>query len=171
MRKLIQSAFVGAVLLLFLHFVTAQDRRPRRPVTVKQPIAFSHRQHAEARVQCSHCHSRAEIEEQAGLPSVSDCAECHRKIQSGAALMRVLTDHETLRKDIPWVRVYDLPDYVFFSHKAHLRIKADCRTCHGPVERRTVLWKEREISMKACVACHKENRASTECNYCHELNR
>lgn len=160
MRRLTRVTVTLVTVLGLLHFVLAQDRR--RPAAVKQPIPFSHRQHAQAGVKCSSCHFKTETDEQAGLPSASDCAQCHQEARSSAALME---------KDITWVRVYHLPDFVFFSHQAHLRAKTDCRTCHGPVERRTVLWKEKDISMKACVACHKEKRASTACNYCHELNR
>ena len=167
MRRLIRVTVALVTVLGLLHFVLAQDRR--RPAAVKQPIAFSHKQHAQAGVKCSSCHVKAETDEQAGLPSVSDCARCHQGARSSAALMKTLD--EVSGKDIRWVRVYDLPDYVFFSHQAHLRAKTDCRTCHGQVERRTALWKEKDISMKACVACHKEKRASTACNYCHELNR
>jgi len=161
-RRLIRVTVALVTVLGLLHLVPAQDRR--RPAAVKQPIAFSHKQHAQAGVKCSSCHFKAETDEQAGLPSASDCAQCHQ-----GALRKSLD--ELSGKDIPWVRVYDLPDFVFFSHQAHLRARTDCRTCHGAVERRTVLWKEKEISMKACVACHKEKRASTACNYCHELNR
>ena len=168
LRRLIRVTVALLIVLGLLHFVVAQDRR-RRPAAVKQPIAFSHKQHAQAGVKCSSCHFKAETDEQAGLPSVLDCTQCHDGARSSAALMKWLDDMSG--KDIRWVRVYDLPDFVFFGHQAHLRAKVECRTCHGPVDRRTALWKEKDISMKACVACHKEKRASTACNYCHELNR
>jgi Zn ribbon nucleic-acid-binding protein len=171
MYKLLRVAVALVSLSGFLHFVDAQDRKQRQPPAVRQPIAFSHQLHAGAGVKCSSCHFNAETDEQAGLPSVSDCVQCHRRVRSSRALMQTLSSHESSGKDIQWVRVYDLPDFVFFSHKVHLRASADCRTCHGQVERRTVLWKEKDISMKACVACHKEKGASTACNYCHELNR
>ena len=171
MDKLLRVAVALVSLSGFLHFVVAQDGKQRQPSAVRQPIAFSHKQHAEAGVKCSSCHFKAETDEQAGLPSVSDCVQCHRSVSSSRALMQTLSSHEITGKDIRWVKIYDLPDFVFFSHQAHLRAKVECRTCHGPVERRTVLWKEKDISMKACIACHKEKRASTACNYCHELNR
>jgi hypothetical protein len=153
----------------FLHFVIADEGQQRQRRAVRQPIGFSHKQHAEAGIKCSRCHPTAETDERAGLPSALDCAQCHDKDHSSPALMKKLD--EVSGKDIPWVRVYDLPDFVFFSHQVHLGAKTDCRTCHGEVERRTALWKEKDISMKACIACHKETRASTACNYCHELNR
>jgi hypothetical protein len=170
-RGLIRLTFALATVSGILHFVIAQNVQGPRPVAAKQPIAFSHKQHAEAGVKCDSCHFKADGDGQAALPSVSDCAQCHRRAKSSAALMKTLVAHEVSGTDIRWVKVYDLPDFVFFSHDAHRRAKVECRTCHGPVERRTVLWKEKDISMKACIACHKEQGASTACNYCHELNR
>jgi hypothetical protein len=171
MYKLLRVTVALVSLSGLLHFVVAQDRKQRQPAVVRQPIAFSHKQHAEAGVKCDSCHFKADGDGQAGLPSVSDCVQCHRRAKSSAALVKTLAAHEASGTDIRWVRVYDLPDFVFFSHQAHLRAKVECRTCHGPVERRTALWKEKDISMKACIACHKEKGASTACNYCHELNR
>ncbi|MGH9341453.1 MAG: cytochrome c3 family protein [Acidobacteriota bacterium] len=74
-------------------------------------------------------------------------------------------------KEIPWIRIYRLPYFVFFSHQKHLQAGADCEACHGPVGEREVLWKEKEISMDACVECHRARQASIACNLCHELNQ
>lgn len=165
-RILLAMVIVGGV----WHFVFAQNPKGRRQ-TVRQPIAFNHKQHDQAGIKCDACHTRADSSEQAGLPSVSTCAGCHRSLNSSAALTKKLHEYEVSGREISWARVYDLPDFVFFSHEAHLRTKVECRTCHGPVASRIVLWKETDISMKACVACHKQKQASTACNYCHELNR
>jgi hypothetical protein len=70
--------------------------------------------------------------------------------------MWTLAEQEKSGKAIPLVRIYDLPDFVFFGHQNHLKAKADCQTCPGPIESHDALWREKEISMNACVACHKE---------------
>lgn len=177
MHRLIRLALAGILLLPFFHHALAQSAKGRRVAKggrvapAKQPIAFSHRTHAEGDLQCLRCHAGAETGEQAGIPTASDCADCHSRMQSGGALLQTLSEYERSGKAIPWVRIYDLPDFVFFSHRSHLRVRTDCRDCHGPVERRDALWQEKEISMKACIACHKERGASTACNYCHELNQ
>ena len=57
------------------------------------------------------------------------------------------------KKPVPWVRVYQLPGYVWFSHKVHMK-KGACETCHGPVAERDVLTREKPITMTACKACH-----------------
>ena len=35
---------------------------------------------------------------------------------------------------IRWVKVHNLPDFVYFDHRAHVAIGVRCQTCHGPVE-------------------------------------
>lgn len=71
----------------------------------------------------------------------------------------------------PSQRIYRLADYVFFSHARHGAAKVDCARCHGPVYERAVLAKEVDHSMKACIDCHKQNKATVVCTACHELGQ
>jgi hypothetical protein len=170
MRRLLSLALIGLVGLLFLRLSFAQEEKPRQD-GVKQPIAFNHKLHAESGLQCASCHTRAESKDQAGIPNAKDCLACHRKFPTSGATLQTLLEYEKTRQKIQWVRIYKLPGFVFFSHQAHLKAKADCATCHGEVQTRKVLWQEKEISMAACMNCHKERHASTDCNLCHELSR
>src|SRR6266853_1194420 len=80
---------------------------------------------------------------------------CHRALKKdSAAIQRLAALHEQ-NKPVEWRRVYRLPEYVFFSHKEHVAKGAACETCHGPVGERDVLRKEKEISMAACMDCHR----------------
>jgi hypothetical protein len=169
MRRLLSLVLIGSVVLLFLPLNFAQQDERRQGV--KQPIAFNHKLHAESGLQCSSCHTKAESKDQAGIPNAKDCLACHRKIPTASATLQTLVVYEKTRRAIPWVRIYKLPGFVFFSHQAHLKARADCATCHGEVQAREALWQEKEISMTACMNCHKERNASTECNLCHELSR
>jgi hypothetical protein len=170
MRRLLSLALIGLSGWLFLQLTLAQEDKRRQ--SVKQPIAFSHKLHAESGLQCTLCHNKAakaESQDQAGIPNAKDCLACHRKFQTAGATLQTLMEYE--KEEIPWVRIYKLPSFVFFGHQAHLKAKTECATCHGKVQTRDVLWQEKEISMTACVNCHKERNASTNCNLCHELNR
>ena len=169
MRRLLSLALIGSLGLLFLQFSFAQE--DRRGQAVKQPIAFNHKLHAESDLSCASCHTKAETKDQAGIPNATDCLACHRTFPTASATLQTLAAYEKARRDIPWVRIYQLPGFVFFSHQAHLKAKADCATCHGEVQAREALWREKEISMTACLNCHKERNASTDCNLCHELSR
>lgn len=83
----------------------------------------------------------------------------------------LLEGYEQRNETIPWVRVYKIPDFVFFSHKEHLASGASCAICHGAVELRDRLEQEVPTSMEHCMDCHKSQGASLECHFCHELNQ
>jgi ssDNA-binding Zn-finger/Zn-ribbon topoisomerase 1 len=64
--------------------------------------------------------------------------------------------------------VYQIPSFVFFSHKNHLDAGAKCESCHGKVAERERLFRETDISMNGCMNCHRINKASVDCMFCHE---
>ena len=138
-RRLLSLALIGLLGSLFLQLSFAQE--DKRKHEIKQPIAFNHKLHAESGLLCASCHTKAESKDQAGIPNVKDCLACHRKISTASATLQTLTAYEKAKKEIPWARIYKLPGFVFFSHQAHLKAKADCATCHGEVQAREVLWK------------------------------
>jgi formate-dependent nitrite reductase cytochrome c552 subunit len=72
---------------------------------------------------------------------------------------------------IPTKRVYKLPDFVIFSHARHLNAKIDCVRCHGPVQERDRVDLEVDHSMKACLNCHRQSKATVVCLSCHELGQ
>ena len=72
------------------------------------------------------------------------------------------------KKAIPWVRVYRIPTYVYFSHRVHTKAGATCETCHGPVRERDVITKEISHNMRSCMACHAATKARNDCATCHE---
>ena len=136
-----------------------------------QPIPFSHRQHAALGLKCAACHANPDPGDVEGIPAVSKCMLCHASIDAGAPAIRKLKEYADARQKVPWVRVYQVPGFVEFSHRTHLHAGANCQTCHGPVAQRDALWKESDISMGGCIACHKQHKASTECTTCHETRQ
>ena len=68
---------------------------------------------------------------------------------------------------IPWVRVHDLPDYVRFSHKPHIRAGVGCSDCHGDVAAMEAAVQVESLSMGWCVDCHKAREANRDCLVCH----
>ena len=142
------------------------------PVEVAaQPIPFSHKQHTAAGISCRDCHSGAWQKERAGIPNAGRCMLCHAAIATEHAdVKRLAAIHERGEK-LAWVRVYQVPDFVFFSHARHVKAGEACATCHGPVEQRVVLAKEVSTSMTQCMNCHAAKQMSTDCHLCHDLGQ
>lgn len=80
-------------------------------------------------------------------------------------------------KPIAWTRVYKLPDFVYFDHRAHVNTGVVCQTCHGPVETMERMRQVPDLSMGWCVNCHRQVTrngldgkrvfASIDCSTCH----
>lgn len=134
----------------------------------EQPIPYSHRQHVALGLKCSDCHTMPDPGELMTFPATAKCMTCHASMKTGSPAIEKLASFHREKRPVPWARVYQIPSYVFFSHQAHLEAGGTCEGCHGPVGERDKLWKERDISMGACMDCHRARKASLDCNYCHE---
>lgn len=142
------------------------------PVTVDpQPVPFSHKVHMAAGTACKDCHPNAAVKERAGLPDAEKCMLCHQAIATGKPAIVKLVEMRKRGESPEWVRVYKVPDFVFFNHSSHVKAKLDCQTCHGPVGTRDVLAKEVSTSMTTCMDCHAGRNVSNECNLCHDLGQ
>ena len=157
------------VALIAAAIVAAQTASDPPPALV-QPLPFSHKTHAAQRLACKDCHAMPDPGDHAGLPAVSRCMACHTTIAKDRPAIVSLAEFAKKQEPIPWKRVYRVPDYVAFSHKTHVeKARAVCENCHGPVQERDAIRKEKSISMAACVDCHKDRGASVACDFCHEM--
>jgi hypothetical protein len=59
-------------------------------------------------------------------------------------------------RPIPWVRVHNLPDYVYFDHSAHLAAGVGCESCHGRVDQMPEVRQVEPLSMSWCLDCHRD---------------
>jgi quinoprotein glucose dehydrogenase len=134
-----------------------------------QPIPFSHKRHSQEGMKCDDCHQKLETGEALQIPGIAECMSCHRSILKDNPVIQKLAQLEKANQALSWKRLYRLPDFVFFSHQKHINAKVDCAICHGPVNERDYLWQEKDISMGACVDCHKLRKASISCNLCHDI--
>src|SRR5690625_7771076 len=63
---------------------------------------------------------------------------------------------KTVQGPIPWVRIHNLPEHVYFSHQQHVIAgRQACQTCHGPVEEMEVVEQYSTLSMGWCINCHR----------------
>ena len=162
MRRLLIAVATVAVLGLI-----AQEA-PKAPAPPQQPLPFSHKTHVAAGLACKGCHANRDPGESMGLPATSLCMGCHKTTAVDKPAIRRLAEDAAQDRRILWNRVYRIPSYVFFSHRAHLEAKATCENCHGPVATRDALWRETDLSMGGCMDCHRRNKAPNDCNFCHE---
>ncbi len=133
-----------------------------------QPIPFSHKLHTQFFRECTDCHELSADGWTMGFPKEEKCMTCHATIEADSAPIKKLAEYYAEKKPVPWVRIYEVPNFVFFSHRTHIKkAKLDCTACHGPVREREVLTKEKPTSMESCISCHKEMGARTNCRACH----
>lgn len=133
-----------------------------------QPIPFSHRVHATTKqISCFFCHPYAADSANPGIPPVDKCLLCHKVIATRFAPIRKITLYDKRKEPIRWVRVSELPDFVRFTHKAHLAGGHDCGECHGDVKAMDRIRLPRTINMDFCITCHRKNKISVDCFLCH----
>jgi hypothetical protein len=134
-----------------------------------QPLPFSHKGHAGTlKLQCKMCHPSPDPGESMTIAPPSVCMQCHSAIKTDSPAIQKLAEYAEDGKAVPWVRIYQIPAWVDFSHRAHLEAKNTCEDCHGKVAEREVLYREVTLNMGTCMDCHAGKRAGTQCNFCHE---
>jgi hypothetical protein len=123
---------------------------------VEQPIQFSHLHHAgDDGIDCRYCHTSVETSPFAGIPPTKTCMNCHSQIWSTAATLEPV--RASFREDRPmrWVRVHDLPDFVYFNHSIHVKKGMGCETCHGRVDQMPLTVQKHSLQMDWCLNCHR----------------
>jgi hypothetical protein len=123
---------------------------------VEQPIQFSHAHHVGGEgFDCRYCHTSVETSSFAGIPPTKTCMNCHSQIWTNAPMLEPV--RASLKNDTPltWIRVNDLPDFVYFNHQIHVRQGVGCATCHGPIDKMPLTYQARSLQMEWCLDCHR----------------
>ena len=120
-------------------------------------------------------HERTKANEEKRQPEQIVSAELQELYDSMGldAALKPMENAQTT--SIEWVRVHNLPDYVYFDHRAHVTVGVACQRCHGAIESMERVRQVEDLSMGWCVNCHRETteidgkpvRASTDCAACH----
>lgn len=164
----------------------------------EQPIYFSHKIHVgENNIDCQLCHSGAKYGKVSEIPSMNVCMNCHRGISEykGAYIepgkTKEFYDGEIQKiyqatgwdagsqsytgktKPVQWVRIHNMPDFVFFNHAQHVvagekaiidshnkknpndKIDVVCKACHGKVDEMNVVQMANDFTMGWCIECHR----------------
>ena len=156
-----------------------------------QPIAFDHKIHAgDNKIDCEYCHSSAKNSKTSGIPSVNVCMNCHKSISEytgptssenekafyDAEIHKIYDavgwDADKLayidnykQKPIKWVKVHNLPDFVYYNHSQHVSVAGlKCQKCHGPVEEMDEVYQFSPLTMNWCLECHMETNVDLKGN-------
>ena len=157
-----------------------------------QPIHYSHKIHAgENKIECKYCHSSARVSKHSGIPSLNVCMNCHKniaefqgskdsvyveytkefytaeiqKLYDAVGWDKTTQKYTGKTKPVKWVRIHNLPDFVYFNHAQHVTVAGiECQKCHGPVETYEIQKQFAPLTMGWCINCHRETEVKMEGN-------
>ena len=133
-----------------------------------QPIAFPHANHTENQIACAFCHEFSDKGRAAGIPRTELCGSCHSAMSQESPATQKLMEYVESEEEIPWVRVFRIPQFTYFPHKWHVRAGVECEECHEGVGESVTTARRIELRMAWCMDCHEERRASVDCVTCHK---
>jgi len=150
------SLFVVAALAWGLALINRSSYVTREGVAREQPVPFSHRHHAgELGIDCRYCHTAVERGPIAGIPPTKTCMNCHSQIWVDSPMLEPVRTSFRTDTSIEWIKVHDLPDFVYFNHSIHVRQGVGCVSCHGRVDRMNLMWQASSLQMEWCLDCHR----------------
>lgn len=154
--KILIALFVIGATAVVAFYYYGTPKYTRVGFAPSQPVAFDHALHAgQLGLDCRYCHSNVERSGHANIPATATCMNCHNQIRTESpALELVRRSHET-GEPIPWVRVHQIPDFVYFNHSVHVNRGVSCYECHGQVNEMQVVRHDKPLSMAFCLECHR----------------
>lgn len=125
-------------------------------VAVSQPVPFSHLHHVrQLGIDCRYCHTSVEESAYANIPPTETCMSCHSQIWTQSPMLEPVRASWQTGQPIPWNKVHDLADFVYFNHSAHVNNGIGCESCHGRVDNMPLAWKANTLHMEWCLECHR----------------
>lgn len=125
--------------------------------TPEQPVPFSHKHHAGGLgIDCRYCHTSVYQSAFAGIPPTHTCMTCHSQLWTNAQMLAPVRASLEQDKPLHWLRVTDLPDFVYFNHAIHVNNGVGCESCHGRVDQMPLMRQVKSMSMSWCLSCHTD---------------
>ncbi len=152
------GALVAPVYVLgFLYYATPAVTSSQG-YSPTQPVPFSHRVHVgELGMDCRYCHTTVESAAFAAIPPTSTCMNCHARIAPDSDKLIPLKESWASggSVSVPWVKVHDLPDFVYFNHSVHVTRGVSCVSCHGRIDQMEQVEQAKSLTMAWCLECHR----------------
>ncbi len=131
--------------------------RTGRDEPVTQPVQFDHRHHvADLGIDCRYCHQNVEVGASAGVPPAATCMNCHAQVWNKSPKLDLVRTKYFAGEPIPWNRVHQLPDFVYFNHSIHVAKGVGCESCHGRVDQMPEIAQAAPLTMLWCLDCHRD---------------
>src|SRR2546425_786736 len=147
--------FVGAF-LWGLALINRSSYVTQVAVARAQPVQFSHKHHAgQLGIDCRYCHSAVEDAASASIPPTATCMNCHSQIWADSAFLEPVRTSFRSDRSIEWIKVHDLPDFVYFNHAIHVHKGIGCVSCHGRVDEMNQIRQASSLQMEWCLDCHR----------------
>ena len=148
-------SLVGGLILLAI-VLARSSYVTRQQIFVEQPLQFSHMHHVtDDGIDCRYCHTSVETSSFAGIPPTKTCMNCHSVLFANASFLEPVRASFRDNRPLHWVRVHDLPDFVYFNHSIHLKKGVGCETCHGRIDQMPLTYQQNSLLMEWCIDCHK----------------
>ncbi|MBI1246604.1 cytochrome C [bacterium] len=164
---LIGGLLVGAAYGGTIIFVASSPEVINRGYQPEQPVPFSHKLHAgRLKMDCRYCHNTVEKAPHAAIPPTATCGNCHTgpddkgalpyaAIRTQSVALEPIRESLNTGESVDWIRVHNLPDFVFFNHSAHVTRGVSCVECHGRIDKMERVEVAKPISMSFCLECHR----------------
>ncbi|HVT73270.1 MAG TPA: cytochrome c3 family protein [Lacunisphaera sp.] len=121
-----------------------------------QPVPFDHSLHAgQLGIDCRYCHAAVEKSATSSIPAAQTCMNCHSIIKTTSPLLEVVRESYKTGEPVPWIKIHQNPDYVYFNHSVHVNRGISCVECHGKVNEMTAVYQAKPHSMSWCLDCHR----------------
>ena len=122
-----------------------------------QPVPFSHALHnGQLGIDCRYCHVGVDKSGTSSVPAAQTCMNCHNQVKTDSPLLAVVRDSYASGDPVPWVKIHQAPDYVYFNHSVHIARGVSCVQCHGQINEMDVVHQAKPLSMGFCLECHRE---------------
>lgn len=148
------SLALGTVVLGVTYYATPKYLRVGyQPI---QPVAFDHSLHVgQLGMDCRYCHTYVDRSEESNVPATQTCMNCHSQVLADSPKLAPVRESYQSGMPVPWVRVHNAPDYVYFNHSVHVNRGVSCVECHGQVNEMQVVYQAKSHSMAFCLECHR----------------
>jgi hypothetical protein len=154
--SLFGALFFVVGLLFLINALQRSSYVTQAGVAREQPVPFSHGHHVRGLgIDCRYCHTSVEESSFAGIPSAKTCMTCHSQIWTNAEMLEPIREAYRTGNPVPWTRVHNLPQYVYFNHSIHVAKGVACVSCHGNVEQMPLMYQQNSLHMQWCLECHR----------------